>query len=135
MRLKNKPPGFVTGRFLVDCALRELHLLHALVAHAATRAGRLQPQAGYRGAHIEAAFAFHAHWLQCERVRQTTDQSVSARTDADRGAGGGADVTAFERARAYSAAEREHGPHQRDVVAPAGFGAGTVDHRGVVLRA
>ena len=83
------------------------------------------------GGNAQAGLTLHADRLQRDRVVRAADQRIGADADADRGAGGRADIVAGEVAAAETAGRREHRPCHRDLLVDADVEA-DAPHGGVI---
>src|SRR3984893_12257561 len=83
---------------------------------------------------IETGVAFDADRLQRDRTAGAAHQHIGADADPDGGAGGGADISARQRARPGIGGRREHGPNHHRTLHIADIDAELVDRPNIMLR-
>src|SRR6476661_4837524 len=88
---------------------------------------RLQLDAGDAGRDVQPGLALHADRLQRVGIRRPADQKVAAETDADRGVGADAAITAGEFAASESPRGRVYRPGKPGLVGEAEIDAVTAD--------
>src|SRR5438874_11298535 len=86
------------------------------------------------GRDVEPGIAFDADRLQRDRAVGAADQHIGPDPYPHRGAAGGADIIAVERARRQIGGRREYRPHQNAALGIADIEAELVDRAGIVFR-